>query len=345
MKNKIIAKLSTFWLFLVICLLMFVANINSLAQNSSISVDLEGTQWQGANISQANVDGSITVLSRTYTFESNGIVSLTIFISKGVGVETIGTPFGDIPYSKHTKTFGTYKVTGKSISIDLPDRKIEAIISGDTMKGTLTAKENDNKEEWLVVKFIPENTEAIKSTPKLSPMTSQQVDVMMNQIGRLLGENNYKEVIQKLDILIDNFPNNYRFYALRGEAKFNFKDYKGAIQDSSKVISNSNNRTDLMIAYFARGSSEFELFNYQKALLDYNQYIKWFEDNDKSSKSPNSPVDANQLRNFCCIGTAYKNRAISKFKLGDSVGACKDFQEASKLGDKDSQKMVETLCK
>ena len=168
MRHTISAKFPNSFLFSVICFLMLcpLAVIN--AQPRSASVNLEG-EWQGQTISQANIDGSITNLYRTYTFDGQGKAFLTIIISKGVGVSTTGTPYGDIPLSTASKSVGTYTLNGKSIYIDLPDRKIEATISGNIMKGVLTAKSNNQKEEWLVVKFIPEK--------KSSNSASNGVDV------------------------------------------------------------------------------------------------------------------------------------------------------------------------
>ena len=125
MRHTISAKFPNSFLFSVICFLMLcpLAVIN--AQPRSASVNLEG-EWQGQTISQANIDGSITNLYRTYTFDGQGKAFLTIIISKGVGVSTTGTPYGDIPLSTASKSVGTYTLNGKSIYIDLPDRKIEA---------------------------------------------------------------------------------------------------------------------------------------------------------------------------------------------------------------------------
>lgn len=155
MRDTISAKFPNSFLFSAICFLLLCPLAVVNAQPRSASINLDG-EWQGQTLSQANVDGSITNLYRTYTFDGQGKAFLTTLISKGIGVTTTATPFGSIPLSTASTSVGTYKINGKSISIDLPDRKIEATISGNVMKGVLTAKSNNQKEEWLVEKFIPE---------------------------------------------------------------------------------------------------------------------------------------------------------------------------------------------
>lgn len=157
MRDILPAKFPNSFLFLLGCCLTLCSITIANAQLPSASINLEATEWQGKSISQVNLDGSLTVLSLAYNFEDKGKVTLTILISKGVGVATTGTPFGNIPYATASRLVGTYKINGKSIYMDFPDRAIEATLSGNRMKGVLTAKKNNQKEEWLIEKFIPEN--------------------------------------------------------------------------------------------------------------------------------------------------------------------------------------------
>jgi hypothetical protein len=185
MRDTLLAKFPNAFLFSVFCFVMLCPLVVVNAQQNSASSNLEGTEWQGQTISQANIDGSITNLYRIYTFEGQGKVSLTILISKGVGVATAGTPYGNIPYSTASKSVGTYKISGKSIHIDLPDRVIEATMSDNVMRGILTVKSNNQKEEWLVEKFIPakKSSDLFSSNKYSAPVDSPIIGTWKYQDG------------------------------------------------------------------------------------------------------------------------------------------------------------------
>jgi hypothetical protein len=135
------------------------------AQTTSTSIRLEGTQWRGRSIYQANIDGSSTALTTTYAFETQGKVTLTIVISRGIGISTIAMPFGSIPYATSLASEGTYEISRRSVHIDLPDRVIDATISVDGMKGMMTTRSNATREEW-VARNSPSETP--NSSPSIS---------------------------------------------------------------------------------------------------------------------------------------------------------------------------------
>lgn len=174
MKNIKWAKLvEVSFLFLAISLLMLFSPLAGNAQNSSISINLEGTKWQA----RGNDDGSITVETYTYVFDRQGKVTLFVLSTKGVGLgsrsilnspsydprfntdpferEIITTP----PTTSSREEFGTYKINGRSIYLDFPAYTISATINrfSGTMKGVLTHKGSNKKEEWVIARASNQN--------------------------------------------------------------------------------------------------------------------------------------------------------------------------------------------
>jgi hypothetical protein len=338
-------------------------------QSTSTSIKLVGTQWQQKAISQANVDGSLTVLTNTYTFEKQGKVTLLIFISKGVGIATTGTPFGNIPFSSARTLSGTYRFSGNSLYIDFPDRAIEATVSSDGMKGILTTKANNHKGEWIAGKVSGQGSSSVPATTPESPQPAIKIETARKKRyeeaanylwdgERLYLSGKYKEAIAKYDegikLLYDHPREPVAFYCLRGKAKVKVQDYNGAIKDFDKCIQNlpgkrtlENTKLALEDSYEGRGDAKLALKNYSGALLDYNQFVQLFE--QPYEHEPRSGVNVGNLglnRNKR-KSKVFKDRGTAKYKLGDKAGACEDYRQSCRLssdGDDSACDIEKVVC-
>ena len=108
-------------------------------------------------------------------------------------------------------------------------------------------------------------------------------------------------------------------YVKSGFAKFELKDYYGAISDYTKSIELNPNENDL---YNFRGNAKFKLKDYYGAISDYTKAIE-LDPNDKY---------------------AYTDRGLSKYNLRNLNGACADWKKAAELGSKDAAKWVAKDC-
>ncbi len=101
-------------------------------------------------------------------------------------------------------------------------------------------------------------------------------------------------------------PNYADVYNNQGFAKYQLKDYQGAIDDYTEAIRIDPNNA---YAYNNRGNAKSELKDYQGAIADYNQAI-------------------NLNRNYAY---AYNNRGNVKRKLKDYQGAIADYTQAIRI--------------
>jgi tetratricopeptide (TPR) repeat protein len=100
-------------------------------------------------------------------------------------------------------------------------------------------------------------------------------------------------------------PNPVVFF-YRGTAKFNFKDYKGAIMDFDKAI---ELKSVYFEAFFSRGQIYSLLGNHTLAISDFTEAIRL------------NPIDS----------TFYYFRGISKMRLQNFLGSLSDFNKSIEI--------------
>ena len=129
-----------------------------------------------------------------------------------------------------------------------------------------------------------------------------------------------KKILFTLALLISfiSFGQTANEYYNRGYDKDELKDYKGAIEDYTKVIEINPNYA---IAYYNRGISKAELKDHNGAISDYTKAID---------------INPNYAK-------AYYNRGLDKYDLGDTNGACKDARKAQELGF-DASALINNAC-
>ena len=146
------------------------------------------------------------------------------------------------------------------------------------------------------------------------------------------------------DYVIENTPLTPIAYNNRGDAKYELKDFKGAISDYDKAI---NIKKQAPGVYSNRGNSKKELGDYKGAISDYNVAI---EINPKYAdahynralvKSMNGDAKG-ALSDFDkaielnpVYAATYYNRANLKFSLNDLTGALNDYNKAIELNPKE----------
>jgi tetratricopeptide (TPR) repeat protein len=126
---------------------------------------------------------------------------------------------------------------------------------------------------------------------------------------------NSKKKLSLDDILIDILP--FKDYYKIGLAKFNNKDYLGAVESYNNAIGFFG-KTRLIL--FQRGNAKRMLEDYESAVEDYNLSIEI---------KPDAGI--------------YYNRAICKYYLNNKFGACQDALKAEEFGF-DASKMTKAAC-
>jgi len=133
-----------------------------------------------------------------------------------------------------------------------------------------------------------------------------------------------------------------------GSAKFQLKDYNGAINDFSRAIALSINYKE---AYYARAISYGILAKYDKALEDFNKVLQLdptFKDaymnrayyaKEKTGDFKGALQDLNKFIDLNKNGNnafALNNRGFIKFNLNDHAGAMEDIQKSIELDPENS---------
>lgn len=142
--------------------------------------------------------------------------------------------------------------------------------------------------------------------------------------------------------------NNASHYFKNGSAKFQLKDYKGAVNDMTKAIELNNKFKD---AYYARAISYGILGETDKASSDFDKVIQLdptYKDaymnrayyvGEKTDDFKNALDDINKFIDLNRNGNnafALNNRGFIKFKLNDSDGAMHDIKQSLALDSNNS---------
>lgn len=186
MKNRMSAKTSNRFLFLVLGFSMLFSPFVGKAQNNS-AVNLAGTEWNTGEyeIPTSNDDNSVTTLTHYLIFYKQGRVKDIIVREKSIGrrrtsdyeyvYDWVINPITGQQeykqvYKKVPKTVttmpsfnqqeyeGTYEIKGKSVLMNFPSFTISATVYRDSLKGVITHKGTGEKEERVFTRTINPNS-------------------------------------------------------------------------------------------------------------------------------------------------------------------------------------------
>lgn len=130
---------------------------------------------------------------------------------------------------------------------------------------------------------------------------------------------NYKGAMEDYSKILQYDPKNEDALIQRGATKINLNDNSGAIDDLNKAIE-INKKS--YAAYNFRGTAKSGLKQYVEALKDLDMAIKLKFD----------------------YSSAYVNRAAVKMASKDKKGACKDLESADQLGSPVAYKLIQQYC-
>lgn len=132
-------------------------------------------------------------------------------------------------------------------------------------------------------------------------------------------EGNYSKAIKYYNKALKLNPNFAEVYYHRANAKYDLKDYEGAILDCRKALGLN---PELKSAYFNLALSEYNLKDYRGAILNFTKSIT-IDDNDSE---------------------AFYWRAKSYMALNQVDNACQDWKKAQELGNKYAGKAFNQHC-
>jgi tetratricopeptide (TPR) repeat protein len=196
-----------------------------------------------------------------------------------------------------------------------------------------------------------------------------------SEAKKLEAEGKYVEAIILLDKAIEKKPEN--IYALLDRAvdKSLLKNYKGAIEDYSKIIKIDSNNT---LAYMNRGKNKKRLEDYKGAIDDFDKAIKtkggellWMEKTENSWVNTGYEFEVNMeeirferglaryetdsLRkafedfNVCIqfgyeLAASYYMTGLIYIASGNIDEGCKILTKSKEYGDLNAQEMIDKYC-
>lgn len=127
---------------------------------------------------------------------------------------------------------------------------------------------------------------------------------------------NYRGALIYYSKAIEINPKNEDAYNKRGFMKAQFKNYQESILDFNKLLEINPNYA---IGYSNRGASKSILGDYQAAILDYDKSLEL------------NPISSE----------AFLGRGIAKIDLGDKSSGCTDLRKAVALGNVQANKLLQ----
>lgn len=179
--------------------------------------------------------------------------------------------------------------------------------------------------------------------------------ILKGEVRFAMKDYNYaiKELNEAIGMMKADKPE-YSAYKTRAKAKFEVKDYKGAVSDWSVYIDAYPEEEDALIS---RGAARINMNDNTNAIVDLDAAIKINGKNPVSynyrgmAKAGNKQMveglkDVDQaIKLKFDYAAAYVNRAAIKFASKDKRGACEDLNKADTLGDGMAYKLIDQYCK
>ena len=134
----------------------------------------------------------------------------------------------------------------------------------------------------------------------------------LDEADRKINSENYQGALEVLQTLLNEDPNNLEAWDKRGFCHKLTEDYNSAIEDYNHFISI---KSDDKNALLSRGSAYHKLKKFNEAIRDFDAALS---------------IDPE-------FQEALNNRGWSKKGMGDTDGACKDWNKSRKLGNDEAK--------
>ncbi|TDK49526.1 tetratricopeptide repeat protein [Algoriphagus formosus] len=152
---------------------------------------------------------------------------------------------------------------------------------------------------------------------------SQTAEDLINQAEEKYDNQKYAEAIKDLTMAIEIEPFNYVAITMRGMAKNQLGDYRGAISDYTKSILIYQVEDEYMVSiYNQMGTSRALLGDYEGAIKDFTRSIEI---------DPKFPF-------------SYLARGMAKVSNNEKESGCEDFSRAGELGLETAYEYIRDLC-
>ena len=171
-----------------------------------------------------------------------------------------------------------------------------------------TAEEEEllsKSKAWLLLDEPEESLKAINSYIQIQPEASRAFLQRAHLYASVFED--YVKAISDYNVYLLKFPDSKEGYEGRGNVYFEMDNMTAAVHDYSRAIDLDNNDPDL---YMDRGYAYLVLESPEQSLADFDKAISLnVEDSE----------------------TAYFNKGIAEFKLGNTAAACESWKKAGNM--------------
>lgn len=169
----------------------------------------------------------------------------------------------------------------------------------------------------------------------------------------LYEKHEFMEAILNLNKAIETDSRFAQAYFVRGNIKFAFEDYHGAMKDYNSAVELNPKLAD---GFFARGNAKMKLQDYYGAISDYTSaivlnenYVEAYFNRGKAKQFLQAYEDAiNDCSKIIQIkpknADAYYMRGLLRIEFGDLKQGCLDLSKAGELGDQKAYDAIKEKC-
>ena len=206
------------------------------------------------------------------------------------------------------------------------------------------SEENLFTESYILFEIKGDKQGAILILDKIIQTNPNSYKAFFNRGYMKLRCENYIGTLSDINQALNLYPELKRSHRVRGDAKFELGDNRGAIQDFTEAINNNNdNLGDLDKIYSNRGLAKKRLGDFEGCLNDYSFALKINpKSDDVYFKRASVKKDLNDIRGAIvdCNEALQINpnnlgaldcRAVIKYKLEDYRGAINDLDKVISL--------------
>lgn len=121
---------------------------------------------------------------------------------------------------------------------------------------------------------------AIEEYKKALHLDPHNIEILEKIVFAKLNNLEYRSALGDLNTLISLKPESSKFYYLRGFFQFNLKNYNAAILDYSKAIEIQEDKISNYNIYSERGLCKMRIKDYKGAIEDFNRILSIYPNAD-----------------------------------------------------------------
>ncbi len=197
--------------------------------------------------------------------------------------------------------------------------------------------------------------QALEKIEEVLEMESSYVPAEKKKINVYILKDNYKEAASLVEEALVKYPRESVFYYFAGVIHLQKRKFQKAIENFDLAME-TDDRGELSRIFLNRGMANFNLQEYDEALMDMSKSIEFDPDNynafhgrgmayyemrDYTSAMEDFKV---VIENTDDNPVTYYNLAMSYFRLDDIKNACIHFNKACRLGNRNACRMIMMEC-